>query len=70
MRAEGVQWGIRRRWGEGLSNGIRKDVGTKVRELPGRVRVPVWRVPGGGGDGGADRQGRVVVFTGGQPCSS
>lgn len=30
----------------------------------------VWRVPGGGGDGGADRQGRVVEFGGGQPCSS
>lgn len=56
--------------GNGLGNGIRKDAGTKVRELPGRVRVPVWRVPGGGGDGGADRQGLVVVFTGGQSCSS
>lgn len=52
-----------------LGNGIRKDVGTRVRKLPGWVGIPVWRIPGGG-DGGADRQGRVVVFTEGQPCSS
>lgn len=55
--------------GVDLDNGIREDGGTRVRELPGWVGVPVWRVPGGG-DGGADRQGLVVVFTGGQPRSS
>ena len=56
--------------GLSLGHGIRKDVGTRVRELLGWVGVPVWRDPGGGGDGGADRQGRLLVFTGGQPCSS
>lgn len=33
--------GERAQDGVGLGNGIRKDVGIKVRELPGRMRVPV-----------------------------
>lgn len=39
---ESGEGGDRAHKGVGLGNGIRKDVGTKVGELPGPVRVPVW----------------------------
>lgn len=58
----------RRDWAS-ATRSRRRSVCRESREAERGPRA-VWRVPGGGGDGGADRQGRVLVFTGGQPCSS